>query len=104
MSKLITLFLLLVPLVASAECGFANDGSTMTIVVGKSSNKCFESEAFRTAFKEGVASALAADEARTGDGKNSFDDRSARGAKLWTIAERRFQATRPAGRYYGMVR
>ncbi len=101
MSKLITLILALMPLAASAACGFANDGSTMTIVVGKGSNKCFDSEGFRTAFKEGVADALAADEAPGSEGKKSFDDRNERGAKLWTIAERRYQGTRPTGRYYG---
>ncbi|WP_136419718.1 MULTISPECIES: hypothetical protein [Oxalobacteraceae] len=104
MPKLMIALLLLLPLAASAECGFANDGSTMTIVVGKGSNKCFDSERFRTAFKEGVADALQGDAVAGGSEKKAIDDRNAHAAKLWTIAERRYQSTAPSGRYYGMAR
>lgn len=57
LKKLIGVFLF-VPLIAHAECGFYRDDQTMTIVVGKTSNKCFNSEQFRAAFREDLVSSV----------------------------------------------
>ncbi|HYD95565.1 MAG TPA: hypothetical protein VEC01_09600 [Noviherbaspirillum sp.] len=74
----------------------------MTIVVGKDP-KCLSSSPFREAFKSNVADAMAeADEVRLQ--KRAYDDRAARAAKLWAIAERQYQATTPGGRYFGQGR
>lgn len=100
-TKTILSLLLLFPLTALAECGFVQSGTTMTIVVGKSNSKCFSSEGFREAFKTSVAQALEEDRPPEAPPKKTFDERSPRGKKLWTIAERNYQATSPTGRYFG---
>ena len=50
--------LLLVPLFAYAECGFYREDQTMTIVVSKKSNKCFNSEQFKTAFRDDLVASV----------------------------------------------
>jgi hypothetical protein len=51
--------LLLVPVVAWAECGFVSSSSEMTIVVGaKANNKCFASENFREAFRANLVASV----------------------------------------------
>ncbi len=104
MSKLAALVLLLVPLIAAAQCGFVREGATMTIVVGKDSKTCISSDGFREAFKSDVTEALEQDEPHVRSAKKAIDDRNARGAKLWAIAERNYQATTPSGRYFGQKR
>lgn len=110
MSKhILTMFLLLLPAIAFAECGFTRSGNTMTIVVSKNGESCLSSEGFRKAFKSDVAEALGDDDAAVGSSashqqKKAIDERSASGRKLWTIAERRHQATVPTGRYFGQQR
>lgn len=98
------LLLLLLPPAAMAECGFVQGEQGLTIVVGKS-NRCFSSGGFREAFRESlVASVQAMDGAAApanGPHKRSVDDRNARGAKLWNIAERRHQASLANAAYYG---
>ncbi len=104
MLKHLTAVLLLLPAFAYAECGFTNDGNSMTIVVG-SNAKCLSSEAFRQAFKSGIAQALDESEpVRAADQRRAFDDRNQRSSKLWAIAERRHQETLPGGRYFGQKR
>lgn len=100
MPKLIILLLLSLPTFAFAECGFTQSGNEMTIVVGKDP-KCLSSGQFREAFKSGVSQSTDPSDARSQTQKRAFDDRNARGAKLWTIAERQYQATNPGGRYFG---
>ena len=100
-STLLLLNMFLLPLAASANCGFAQDEyGNMTIVVGKKSNTCFNSEGFREAFKAGVAQALDENDPIVAQ-KKAYDQRNARGQKLWAIAERNYQATSPSGRYFG---
>lgn len=108
MLKPILSLLLFLPVLAWANCGFSHEDDTMTIVVGSKTNKCFSSVTFRDAFRANLVAAVEAmddGEARTVRDADSqqkrFDDRNARAAKLWTIAERRFQASSPSGRYYG---
>lgn len=102
MSKPLIALLLLLPSLAFAECGFERSGNTMTIVVGKNA-KCLSSEPFREAFKTGIAQALDEEEARIAErNKRAYDDRNARGAKLWAIAERRHQEV--GGTYFGQKR
>lgn len=51
--------LLLIPVLARAECGFVSNSSEMMIVVSKKSdNKCFKSEEFRKAFREGLVASV----------------------------------------------
>lgn len=50
--------LLLFPVIASAECGFYREEQTMTIIVSKKSNKCFNSEQFRTAFRQDLIASV----------------------------------------------
>ena len=106
MLKLFLVPLLLSPLLASAECGFANSGDTITLVVGANTTSCFKSEAFRREFRASlVASVQAMDREESGNGKKrAFDDRSSRSEKLWTLAERNYQSTSPSGRYFGQRR
>jgi hypothetical protein len=92
--------LLLLPSIAFAECGFTRSGNAMTIVVG-SNAKCLSSATFREALKADIAVALEEDEAPV-EHKRAYDDRTARAAKLWSIAERRHQAS--GGRYFGQKR
>lgn len=99
MPKLTILLLLSLPAFAFAECGFTQSGNEMTIVVGKDP-KCLSSGQFREAFKSGVSQSMGQAETQQAQ-KRAFDDRNTRGAKLWTIAERQHQATRPGGRYFG---
>lgn len=102
--RLLPLIFLLSPAVAMAECGFVNGEQGLTIVVSGKNNRCFESGAFREAFRQSlVASVQAMDgEAATSSDsrKRAFDQRNARGAKLWAIAERR-HASLGAASYYG---
>lgn len=93
---LLTLFL---PATALAECGLAMTGATMTIVVGKKTDKCFTSSGFADTFKATVTEALEEDEPRMVAQKRPIDERNARGRKLWTIAERQHQVS--GGRYFG---
>lgn len=100
---LLLLSILLLPPGAAAECGFVSGEQGMTIVVGSKSNRCFDSGSFRESFRQSlVASVRAMDGgAPSGStGKKSFDDRSARAGKLWTIAERR-HATLSNASFYG---
>jgi hypothetical protein len=103
MIKLITAILLLLPALAHAECGFTRSGNSMTIVVGKNA-KCLSSESFRGALKADIAEALdEVDAVRANEQqRRAFDDRNARSAKLWTIAERRHQEV--GGTYFGQKR
>ena len=50
--------LLLIPSIAFAECGFYREEQTMTIIVSKKSNKCFNSEEFRTAFRDDLVASV----------------------------------------------
>jgi hypothetical protein len=94
--------LLLLPTFAFAECGFTRSGNSMTIVVGKDP-KCLSAEPFRGALKAGIADALVEEDAQQVQRKRgAFDDRNARSAKLWTIAERRHQEV--GGTYFGQKR
>lgn len=93
--------LLFTPVIAFAECGFAHEDATMTIVVSKQAKSCFSSTSFREAFKASINAALNEDSVISEPSRKRFDDRSTRGEKLWTLAERRHQATMPTGRYYG---
>jgi hypothetical protein len=90
---------MLLPAIAFAECGFAMSGGTMMIVVGKKGDKCFSSGEFAETFKSTVATALA--ESDDAEQKKAFDDRDARGNKLWAIAERQHRAAQAGGRYFG---
>lgn len=101
MHKHLIAILLLLPAIAFAECGFTRSGNAMTIVVGKDA-KCLSSGTFREALKRDIADALEEDEASAVEKKRAFDDRNARGNKLWAIAERRHQET--GGRYFGQKR
>jgi len=98
MRKLLITFLLLLPLAASAECGFTRSGNAMTIVVGKDP-KCLSSGAFRGALKADIAAALQEQETSAVERKRAYDDRNARSAKLWALAERRHQEL--SARYFG---
>ena len=101
------LFLLLLPLSAFADCGFQRAGNTMTIVVAKNGERCLGSDEFRKAFKEDVAEALDDGDARVVAAppqKKAIDERSHASRKLWTLAERQYQATMPSGRYFGQKR
>lgn len=97
MRTLFIAVLLSLSLPALAECGFTRSGNGMTIVVGKNT-KCLSSGAFREALKADIAAALEEEEERA-EKKRAYDDRNARGSKLWAIAERRHQET--GGRYFG---
>ncbi|WP_420474621.1 hypothetical protein [Noviherbaspirillum sp. ST9] len=58
--------LLLIPAIGRAECGFATNSSEMMIVVSKKSdNKCFKSEEFRNAFREGLVASVKTMEANS---------------------------------------
>lgn len=99
MKNLLTAFLLFIPVLAFAECGMAMTGATLTIVVGKSSSgKCFSSD-FADTFKSTVTDALEESEVVVPARRRAFDERNARGAKLWSIAERQHQLS--SGRYFG---
>ncbi|MEC4718926.1 hypothetical protein RY831_07195 [Noviherbaspirillum sp. CPCC 100848] len=102
MPKLLTTFLLIAASLAlapaaRAECGFAQNDDTLTIVVGQGAKSCFSSEEFRTAFKAQVTAALEGDSVPNTKKRKAFDDRNSTGRKLWSIAERRHQA----GTYFG---
>lgn len=101
LKKTLSVVLLLLPAIAFAECGLAMSGATMTIVVGKKADKCFSSEGFAEAFKSTVTDALEEDDAPIVAHRRGIDERNARGRKLWSIAERQYQATSPSGRYFG---
>lgn len=108
MLKTLLIFLPLLPLTASAECGFIRSDNTMTIVVGSKSNKCFTSESFREAFRADlVASVKAMDEEDVpveAQRRRPIDHRSPSGQKLWNLEERLHQATMPGTRYFGQKR
>lgn len=96
----LSMLFLLLPLAASAECGFVSNGQGLTIVVGSKSNGCFASPQFRQSFRENLIASVEAMESEEPSPqqqaqKKSVVSRSARGEKLWAIAER----TRPP--YYG---
>ncbi|RJF99821.1 hypothetical protein [Noviherbaspirillum saxi] len=93
---------LLMPLAASAACGFVQSGDTMTIVVGEHATSCFSSAAFREAFKANVQAALGESDTVASEQKKPFDHRSRNGNKLWALAERQHQAT--GGGYFGQGR
>lgn len=97
---LVSLFLF--PVFAHAECGFSRGDGTVTVVVGKDS-KC--SKEFRAAFRSDMIASVQAMNDADGDRqaarKKTFDDRTARSAKLWALEERAFQSRVPTGRYYG---
>lgn len=99
MSRVLIAVSLILPVFAFAECGYSRDGNSMTIVVGKDP-KCLSSESFRAELKAGIAEALAEEDARV-VAQRHFDDRNARTSKLWALAERHHQATRPGARYFG---
>ena len=50
--------LLLLPAIASAECGFYRTNDTMTIVVSKKSNTCFSDGSFKEAFRSDLQASL----------------------------------------------
>jgi len=93
----------LLPLSASAACGFAQSGDTMTIVIGENTSSCFSSSEFREAFKANIQAALGESDAVVSAQKKPFDHRTRNGNKLWALAERRHQAT-TGGRYFGQGR
>lgn len=100
------LFLLL-PLAASAECGFVNDDNGLTIVVNSKSNKCFTSEKFRDAFRASLVASVQAmneNDAVVAAQKRPIDYRSRSGQKLWNLEERMHQSRMPSGRYFGQQR
>ena len=102
MPRLLIALLMLLPSIAFAECGFTRSGNGMTIVVGKDP-KCLSSGAFREAFKANIAAALEEEEeVAAKERKRAYDDRNARGSKLWAIAERRHQEV--GGSYFGQKR
>lgn len=98
--------LLLSPLLACAECGFANSGDTLTLVVGANTTSCFKSEAFRREFRASLVASVQAMDREEPENvrKRAFDDRNSRSQKLWTLAERNYQSTFPSGRYFGQKR
>lgn len=94
----------LLPLAASAECGFVSSDDGVAIVVGKGQNRCFQSAEFREAFRNNLIAAVQAMEeesARQERIHKAYDDRNARAAKLWTIAERQHAAMPGGRRYWG---
>jgi hypothetical protein len=103
MPRSVLALLFLVPAIACAECGFSVADDTMTIVVGKNTRKCFSSAAFKEAFKADVADATrpTGSELSRPQRKKAFDERGAKGDKLWALEERAFQARAPSGRYFG---
>ena len=93
----------LLPLAASAECGFVSSNDGVAIIVGKGQNRCFQSAEFREAFRNNLIAAVEAmdaESARQERYRKAYDDRNARAAKLWTIAERQ-HASEGIGRYWG---
>ena len=99
----VALMLSLLPLAASAECGFASSDDGVAIIVGKGQNRCFQSAEFREAFRNNLIAAVQTMEeesARAERARKAYDDRNARAAKLWTIAERQHSST-ATGRYWG---
>lgn len=93
----------LFPLAASAECGFASSDDGVAIIVGKGSNRCFQSAEFREAFRNNLIAAvqqMEEESVRQERARKAYDDRNARAAKLWTIAERQ-HASLPSGHYWG---
>lgn len=97
------LLLSLLPLAASAECGFVTSGDGVAIIVGKGNNRCFQSAEFREAFRNNLIAAVEAmdtESVRQERIRKAYDDRNARTAKLWTIAERE-HASSGGGRYWG---
>lgn len=97
---ILALLMLILPVLSWAECGMDMTGATLTIVVGKSKDKCFSS-GFSETFKATVNEALEEEvEPVAVSRKRAFDERNARGRKLWSIAERQHQAG-PGGRYFG---
>lgn len=54
----------LFPSLAQAECGFAGNSNEMTIVVGKSDKKCFDSGNFRETFRTNLSSSVKTLEAK----------------------------------------
>lgn len=103
MPRILIAILMLLPSIACAECGFTRSGNAMTIIVGKDA-KCLSSGAFREAFKADIAAALEEEGvvATRERKRGAFDDRNARGSKLWAIAERRHQEA--GGSYFGQKR
>lgn len=101
MLKRLLLILCFAPVTVLADCGFAMTGDGMTIVVGKSGASCLAGAGFREAFAAELKAALADDNGPAGRSRRSIDDRSASGARLWALEERRFQSTHSGGRYYG---
>ncbi|HEY0844833.1 MAG TPA: hypothetical protein VGE12_05670 [Noviherbaspirillum sp.] len=89
----------LAPVFAFANCGLAVTGSTLTIVVGKNTDKCFGSADFSENFKSTVTDVLDESEVVVAR-KRAYDERNSRGRKLWAIAERQHQAG-TGGRYFG---
>jgi hypothetical protein len=102
--SIFALLLCLLPLAASAECGFVTSDDGVKIVVGKGSNHCFQSAEFREAFRDNLVAAvqtMEAEFARTEKIRKAYDDRNARASKLWTLAEREHASNPRAGRYFG---
>lgn len=100
----IALLFSLLPLLASAECGFASSDDGVAIIVGKGNNHCFQSAEFREAFRNNLIAsldAMQAESARAEKARRAYDDRNARAAKLWSLAEREHSSNPKAGRYFG---
>jgi hypothetical protein len=58
--------LLLIPALGRAECGFVSNSTEMMIVVSKKSgDKCFKSEEFRNAFRDGLVASVKTMEANS---------------------------------------
>lgn len=104
MPKHLLALLFLVPLAASAECGFLRSDDTMTIVVSKKASSCFSSTEFKDAFMSDLAEATDPGGARQRRRQKGIDERSASGERLWALEERVHQATVPDGRYFGQQR
>lgn len=104
MAKRLLPLIFLLPLAASAECGFVHGAQGMTIVVGAKTDRCFHSESFSTAFRTGLVSAVQAmdqDSPVAVRNKRPIDARNARSAKLWRIAEHQHQRKLANAPYYG---
>lgn len=92
--------LLLLPVIASAECGFYREEQTMTIVVSKKSNKCFNSEEFRTAFRDDLVSSVKSMNTVVEPGPVRVPPRRAK-AKRLALQEPARQPSLATAEYYG---
>lgn len=93
--------LLLIPSIAFAECGFYREDQTMTIIVGKTSNKCFNSEGFKTAFKEDLVASVKAMKTEVEPAPRKIAARRAAKARRLALQEKQQAQSLSTAEYYG---